>query len=101
MDTDLLKEDNDSKDIFTGEDFIKEYELYQSYTRFNVYKVYKVYPKTKKRVFLYTETKERTDYGKRLYTKQELLNELNKRLEVIDDANKSIRSKSEYPEGRK
>ena len=83
MNTYLIKKENENKDIFTNEVYEKEYEIYQSYHRFNVYNVYKVYPKTKQRIFLYRITKLRTDFGRRLSSRKDLLNELNKRLEVM------------------
>lgn len=67
-------------EIFNNNEFDLELELYQEYERFNVYSVYKVYKKTKERKFLYRITKSRSDYGKRILTKKELLSELNARL---------------------
>nr|DAM43748.1 MAG TPA: hypothetical protein [Caudoviricetes sp.] len=89
MNTYLIKKENENKDIFTREVYEKEYEIYQSYPRFNVYNVYKVYPKTKQRIFLYRITKLRTDFGRRIRSRKDLLAELNKSLEVIDGTDQS------------
>lgn len=67
----------------------KEYELYQSYERFKVYNVFIIKEDGEKR-FIYRETKPRTDYGKKLYSKEKVLQEVSKRLEVMNDATKSI-----------
>lgn len=87
-------EEKITKDIFSDEEFDKEYELYQEYPRFNVYNVYKVYSKTKdkkkEKKFLYRTTKSRTDFGKRLCLKKDLLNELNKKLGEIRDGSESL-----------
>ncbi len=56
-------------------------ELYQSYPRFNVLKVYKIDLQTNEKKFLYTETEDRTDFGKKLFTRKEMISELNKMLE--------------------
>lgn len=63
-------------EIFNNNEFDLELELYQEYARFNVYNVYKKYKKTKEKKFLYRITKQRSDYGKRISTKKELLHEL-------------------------
>lgn len=74
MQTELMK------DILTNNQYTIEYELYQSYPRFYVYKVYKVYKNSNERIFMYKITKERTDYGRRLASKQDSLSDLNKEL---------------------
>ena len=71
------------RDIFSGEEVKKEYELYQSYERFNVYKVYKINSKTEKRTFLYITSKSRCDFGRKMKTKKEILEKFDK-LEEID-----------------
>lgn len=73
MQTEIIKNE------YFGREYVIEYELYQSYPRFNVYNVYKIYKKDNQKVFLYRETKERSDYGRRIINNQELLNELNQR----------------------
>lgn len=74
MQTEIIKNE------YFGREYTIEYELYQSYSRFNVYNVYKIYKKDNQKIFLYRETKARSDYGRRLLNNQELLNQVNKRI---------------------
>ena len=67
-------------DIFTSNEYELEYELFQIYPRFKVYNVYKKYKKTGEKKFLYRITKERTDFGRCLADRKELLEDLNKKI---------------------
>lgn len=67
----------------------KIYKLVKEFPRFNLYEVSVVDPKTNKEKFAYRETRERKDFGRRLHTRQEMLDLVNQKLNLVGDKNES------------
>lgn len=67
----------------------KIYRLIEEYPRFNLYEVSVIDLKTNKERFVYQETKERNDFGKKLLTKKEILKTVNKKIKMVGDLNES------------
>lgn len=63
----------------------KIYKLIEEYPRFNLYEVSVIDLKTNEERFVYRETKERNDFGKKLLTKKEILDTVNKKMKMAGD----------------
>lgn len=67
--------------------FKKVYKLIKEYPRFNLYEVSVIDLKTNQEKFVYRETKERKDFGKKLLTKKEILDTVNEKIKLVGNLN--------------